>query len=170
MALTESRLHQLLPGQSSIARKIFDHVPIQQPWSAHDVHNAALAVNATSVAVHAVRRALGELKDAGLIREPVAGKFQRDAITLKSKKEPAMPQTANQKTVVPIKKADGALDALLALSGELVSLSADCSQRMKALAARIDEVALAIEAERESNAEKIRNADLLHAAFQAFSK
>ncbi|WP_236721957.1 hypothetical protein [Pseudomonas frederiksbergensis] len=155
MAMNESRQAQILAGQSSIAQKVFGYVPIQASWSARDIHSAVLAANATGASTYAIRRALGELKDAGLIREPVGGKFQRDAATPKPKKEQVMTQAAKQ-TVVAINKSEsGALDVLAALSGEVISLSDEVSQRMKKLAARIEEVALSVEAEREGNAEAV---------------
>ena len=79
--MNESRQQQMLAGQSSIAQKVFGHVPIQARWSARDIHGAVLAANASGASAYAVRRALGELKDAGLIREPIGGKFQRDVAT-----------------------------------------------------------------------------------------
>ena len=85
--MNESRQQQMLAGQSSIAQKIFGYVPIQSCWSVHDIHRAVLAANASGASAYAMRRALGELKDAGLIREPVGGKFQREAATPKSKKD-----------------------------------------------------------------------------------
>lgn len=155
MAKTESRVGQLLAGQSSIAQKVFLHVPIQDSWSTHDIHVAAVAANSTTVTSYAVRRALGELKDAGIIREPVGGKFQRDAFSLKPKKELTMPKVANE-TVVAIKKPEvQALDALASLSAEVVALSDDIAARMKRLAQRIEEVALSVEVEREGNAEAL---------------
>ena len=166
--MNESRQQQMLAGQSSIAQKVFGHVPIQARWSARDIHGAVLAANASGASAYAVRRALGELKDAGLIREPIGGKFQRDVATPKSKKETAMPQAAKQ-TVVSIKKAEGALDVLAALSGEVVSLSDEFSKRMKALASRIEEVALSVESERESNAEAITKAKRLQEALREFA-
>ena len=166
--MNESRQQQMLAGQSSIAQKVFGHVPIQARWSARDIHGAVLAASASGASAYAVRRALGELKDAGLIREPIGGKFQRDAATRKTKKETVMPQAAKQ-TVVSIKKAEGALDVLAALSGEVVSLSDEFSKRMKALASRIEEVALSVESERESNAEAITKAKRLQEALREFA-
>ncbi|MEX6663183.1 hypothetical protein [Pseudomonas sp. W2-17] len=155
MAFTDSRIQQLLAGQSSTARKIFEHVPIQEPWSAHEIHCAVLTANATSVAVHAVRRALGELKDAGIIREPVGSKFQRDAVTTKLRIEKPMSKPANE-TVVPLKKPDvQALDALVGLSAEVINLADDIGARLKGLALRIEEVALSVEVERDTNAEAL---------------
>jgi len=149
--MNESRQQQILAGQSSIAQKVFTLVPIQAAWSNHEIHGAALTAKATGASPYAIRRALGELKEAGLIREPVGGKFQRDAATPKPAKEQAVTQVAKQ-TVVSIKKPEGALDVLASLSGEVVNLAEDFSKRMKALAARIEEVALSVEAERETNA------------------
>lgn len=152
MAFTESRIQQLLAGQSSTAQKIYRHVPIQEPWSAHDIHCAALKVNATSVSVHAVRRALGELKEAGIIREPLGSKFQRDATTVKLRIETPMSKPATE-TIVALKKPEvPALDALAGLSAEVVALASEFSARMKAMATRIEEVALSVEAEREGSA------------------
>ena len=149
--MNESRQQQMLVGQSAIARKVFEIVPIQESWAASEIYGALRAAN-TAADTCTVRRCLGELKDAGLIREPAGGKFQRDAATPKPKKEPVMTQAAKP-TVVLIKTPEGALDVLAALSGEVVSLSDEFSKRMKALAGRIEEVALSVEAERESNAE-----------------
>lgn len=149
--MNESRQQQILAGQSSIAQKVFTLVPIQTAWSNHEIHGAALTVKATGASPYAIRRALGELKEAGLIREPVGGKFQRDAAIPKTIKEQAVTQVAKQ-AVVSIKKSEGALDVLASLSGEVVSLADDFSKRMKALASRIEEVALSVEAERETNA------------------
>ena len=166
--MNELREQQLLAGQSSIAQKIFCFVPIKDNWTTYEIRGAAMAATATTAPDHAIRRALGELKDAGLIREPVGGKFQRDAATPKPKKEQIMTQAAKQ-TVVPIKKPEGALDALAGLSGEMVSLSDEFSKRMKALAGRIEEVALSVEAERESNAETITKAKRLQEALKEFA-
>lgn len=155
--MNESRQAQILAGQSSIAQKVFGYVPIQTSWSNHEIHGAISTAKATGASPYAIRRALGELKEAGLIREPVGGKFQRDAATPKPIKEQAVTQVAKT-TVASIKKSEGALDVLASLSGEVVSLADDFGKRMKALAVRIEEVALSVEAERESNAEALGKA------------
>ena len=166
--MNESRQQKMLAGQSSIAQKVFGHVPIQSCWSARDIQGAVLNAKTSTASAYAIRRALGELKDAGLIREPIGGKFQRDAATPKSKKEQAVTQAAKQ-AVVSFKKTEGALDVLAVLSGEVVSLSDEFSKRMKALAVRIEEVALSVEAERESNAEAIVKARRLQEALREFA-
>ena len=150
--MNESRQQQILAGQSSIAQKVFTLVPIQAAWSNHEIHGAALTAKATGASSYAIRRALGELKEAGLIREPIGGKFQRDAATPKPKKEQAVIQVAKQAGVSIKKPEVGALDVLAGLSVEVVTLADEIGQRLKTLAGRIEEVALSAEAERESNA------------------
>ena len=150
--MNEARQQQVLAGQSSIAQKVFALVPIQAAWSNHEIHSAATTAKATGASPYAIRRALGELKEAGLIREPVGGKFQRDAATPKPKKEQAVTQVAKQAVVSTKKPEAGALDVLAGLSVEVVSLADEIGQRLKTLAGRIEEVALSVEAERETNA------------------
>ena len=75
------------------------------------------------------------------------------------------------KTVVAIKKPEpGALDALASLSAEVIGLSGEFSKRMNALAARIEEVALSVEAEREGNAETIAKAKRLQELMKEFAQ
>lgn len=156
MAMSEFRLEQVLAGQSALARKVFQIVPIQEWWAVSDIYGAIRA-QGTSAEARVIRRCLGELKDAGLIREPVNAHFQRTAPIQKPKREQVMLPIAAQ-NVLSIKRPEtGALDALAALSGEVIALADDFGQRMKKLAVRIEEVALSVEIDRESTAEKLEN-------------
>ncbi|MNB96319.1 hypothetical protein D3C75_435180 [compost metagenome] len=159
--MNAAKQQNMLAGQSSLARKVFQVVPIQERWSAHDIFNSLMVAEATGAQFPAVRRGLGELKEAGLIREPVNGHFQRTAVTIKSPREQSMPKET-QSAVLTIKKANAsALDTLAALSGEVISFAEEVGNRMKKLAARIEEVALSVEAEREVNAEALDKFKLL---------
>ncbi|MCU7645629.1 hypothetical protein [Pseudomonas piscis] len=153
--MNEARQQQMLAGQTALARKVFQVVPIQSHWAALEIHRALQASRASSAQFPTVRACLSELKEQGLIREPVNGHFQRTATTPKPRKEQVMPKQATQ-AVVSIKKPEaGALDVLASLSGEVVVLADEFGKRMKALSTRIEEVALSVEAEREANAEAV---------------
>lgn len=159
--MNAAKQQNILAGQSSLARKVFQVVPIQERWSAHDIFNSLMVSEATGAQFPAVRRGLGELKEAGLIREPVNGHFQRTAITIKYPREQNMSKEAKP-PVMTIKKPDAsALDTLAVLSGEVISFAEEVGQRMKKLAARIEEVALSVEAERETTAESLEKFKLL---------
>ncbi|MCA4074855.1 hypothetical protein LD001_05855 [Pseudomonas kurunegalensis] len=152
MAMNESRQKQMLAGQSALARKVFQIVPIQEHWSISDIYGAVRA-QGTSADTRTIRRCLGELKDVGLIREPVNSHFQRTMPATKPQKENDMPKESTQK-VVAIKKLEP-LDALAGLSGEVMAMAEDFGLRMKGLASRIEEVALSVEADREDNSEQL---------------
>jgi hypothetical protein len=159
MAKSESRQQQLLAGQSAISRKVFDTVPIQESWSVTDIYNALRASNVGADS-RSVRRCLFDLRDIGLIREPSSGQFQRSPTTVKSNSEPVMiTSSMTTSSILPLpilkKPAPSALDALAGLSAEVIGLSEEIGLRMKKLAARIEEVALSVEAEREVNAESL---------------
>jgi len=159
--MNAAKQQNMLAGQSSLARKVFQVVPIQERWSAHDIFNSLMVAETIGAQFPAVRRGLGELKDAGLIREPVNGHFQRTAITITPTREQSMSKVT-QPTVAITKKPEGsALDTLAMLSGEVISFAEEVGQRMKKLAARIEEVALSVEAERETNAEALDKFKLL---------
>jgi hypothetical protein len=167
--MNAAKQQNMLAGQSSLARKVFQVVPIQERWSAHDIFNSLIVSEATGAQFPAVRRGLGELKEAGLIREPVNGHFQRTPVTIKSPREQSMSKETPP-TVIAINKADAsALDTLAVLSGEVISFAEEVGLRMKKLAARIEEVALSVEAERESNAAAIIKARRLQEALREFA-
>jgi hypothetical protein len=159
--MNAAKQQNMLAGQSSLARKVFQVVPIQERWSAHDIFNSLMVAEATGAQFPAVRRGLGELKEAGLIREPVNGHFQRTAITIKFPREQSMSKETKP-AVIAINKAEvSALDTLAVLSGEVISFAEEVGLRMKKLAARIEEVALTVEAERETNADALEKFKLL---------
>jgi hypothetical protein len=159
--MNAAKQQNMLTGQSSLARKVFQVVPIQERWSAHDIFSSLMVAETTGAQFPAVRRGLGELKDAGLIREPVNGHFQRTAITITPQREQSMSKETKL-AVATTKKSEGsALDTLAVLSGEVISFAEEVGQRMKKLAARIEEVALSVEAEREVNAEALDKFKLL---------
>ncbi|MGW8466529.1 hypothetical protein [Pseudomonas sp. CLCA07] len=159
--MNAAKQQNMLAGQSSLARKVFQVVPIQESWSAHDIFNSLMAAEATGAQFPAIRRGLGELKESGLIREPVNGHFQRTAITIKSPREQSMSKPTQSATMTIQKAETSALDTLAMLSGEVIHFAEEVGQRMKKLAARIEEVALSVEAERESTAESLEKFKLL---------
>ena len=166
--MNAAKQQNVLAGQTSLARKVFRVVPIQERWSAHDIFNSLVAAEATGAQFPAVRRGLGELKEAGLIREPVNGHFQRTAITIRPLREQNMSKETTSPVVVIKSPKISALDTLAVLSGEVISFSEEVVQRMKKLATRIEEVALSVETEREANAEALDKFKQLQSLLKGF--
>jgi len=73
-------------------------------------------------------------------------------------------------TVIAIKKVSpSALDALGQLSTELVALGDELALRLKKLAGRIEEVALSVEVERDSNTEALGKLKQLQALLKGIA-
>ena len=68
--MNAAKQQNMLAGQSSLARKVFQVVPIQERWSAHDIFNSLMVAETTGAQFPAVRRGLGELKDCLLYTSP----------------------------------------------------------------------------------------------------
>lgn len=151
--MKESRQRQLLEGQSSVARKVFEGVPIQEYWAEDEILRH-LKLTSTGASPHTVRACLGELKDAGLIREPLKNHFQRAIVNIKPPKPEASEAVMNngtQKSGQP-KAEITPMDQLATVGTELTLLATEFGERLRAMALRIEEVALSVESQRESDA------------------
>lgn len=182
--MKESRQRQLLEGQSSVARKVFEGVPIQEAWPENAIFSAVRTAGVT-IASHAVRGCLLDMKDVGLIKEPVKGQFQREPVhpplrLREIQAKAAMPQTTNQTKPIAIeptmpttttKKTEVTpFDLLGSVVTELTLLASEFSERLRALSLRVEEVALSVEAQREDDAKIIAKANQLKDLLKGFGE
>lgn len=154
MAAKADRQLHLLAGQSSLARKVFEVVPIQEAWPLGVIISTLHASGTSSAGYRAVQACIGELKEHGLVREPKSGNYQRDAI-LKTEKEPVVAKESKSIVVGirPQVPADApTLDTLAQLATEVTEFAEEVSNRLLDLATRIEAAALQVETERTANA------------------
>jgi hypothetical protein len=173
--MKESRQRQLLEGQSSVARKVFECVPIQEPWTENDIVKAMRAAGST-IASHAVRGCLLDMVDVGLIKFPSTGYYQRVPVQPFLRlnaaptqqptpaSQPAMPTTTAKKPEVT------PLDLLATVATELTLLASEFSERLRALSLRVEEVALSVAAQREADAAIIAQANQLKVLLKGFGE
>lgn len=83
MSISEARQQSLLAGCNSLELKVFEFVPIQEPWPAEQINRHMQAGGRSSTEYRRVRAALGGLKDRGLIRETKRDIFQREQIKIR---------------------------------------------------------------------------------------
>lgn len=67
--MTPKRQQQLLQGQSSVARKVFDHIPIQDSWPAHRIAGEIERTTRSRLDAKVVSGCLASLVEAGLVRQ-----------------------------------------------------------------------------------------------------
>ncbi|WP_281687870.1 hypothetical protein [Pseudomonas citronellolis] len=163
--MTPTRQQSLLRAQTALARKVYDVVPIQSPWTPLQIKGALAAGGHSSAELSVIRACLNDLKEAGLIREADRQMYLRtDVRTPPQQKDQPMPQVVT--SIKPAAKASSAspIELLGDLASQLKTLGEEFSAKAQALAARVEEAALTIEQGLEANAanlEKVRQLQTL---------
>lgn len=80
--MEDRQTKRLLQGQSALAKKVFAAVPVDEPWKFDKIHRVLHEMGKTSAHITAVHACLGQLKDAGIIREPERYYYQRPALAV----------------------------------------------------------------------------------------
>ena len=75
--MTPIKVKTALDGQTAIARKVFDFVPIQDAWAANKIVSEMIRCGLPRIDFRTIEGCLHRLKDAGLVKEPERGAFQR---------------------------------------------------------------------------------------------
>ena len=78
--MTPGKVEAKLRGQTAIAKKVFEMVPIQEAWSCNQILAALHRVTRSSMDYRIMQGCLVALKAAGLVNEPKGGLFQRSEI------------------------------------------------------------------------------------------
>lgn len=142
------RAQQLLQGQSNLAKKVYEIVPIQEAWTCNYIVSEMNKVHGTNGNVAAIRACLGDLEDQGLITQST-GKFQRVAV--KAPKVNAMSGVAALvKSAVPAEKESN-MSLLADLAAEMDALTEYTTTRMRDISKRIEDVAIAVELEKKAS-------------------
>lgn len=163
--MSKAKVEALLQGQTGLARKVYEATPIRTGWLVSQI-SGAMDKSGADIAV--VRACLRDLREAGLVRE-VGSLFQRVEVRTLSQPKPQETKETAVPTPTETKKPTAPLELLADLSGELISIANDFGTRVKRLAARLEEVALSIEQERENSAENLGKLAQLQSILKSLS-
>ncbi|MCA8430054.1 hypothetical protein [Burkholderia seminalis] len=152
--MTPAKYQAALSGQSAIAKKVLEMVPIQEAWSRAEIAGHLLRVTKSSPDPAVIEGCLGRLKDSGLIREPSRGRYQR--VEVREREVLQVPVQKSEITIAPPEvQAALPIEILAKLSERARSLATE----LVMLASDIETAALTIEqdnAENAANLEKLR--------------
>jgi hypothetical protein len=151
--MTPSKQEILMQGQTGVAKKVYECVPINEPWTSFQVMTAMRNLTGSTPDNRIVSGCLVSLVDSGLVKKSGRDQFQRIPVDLKQKTQvPVMTKAQPKLEVVADQKAPGGpLEMLSELAGEIAGMA----NSLKRLADRVEDVALAVEHEREGNAEAV---------------
>lgn len=159
--MTPAKQRAAMQGQSGIALKVYEAVPIQEIWNLARIVTTLTHQTASRVDPHVVRGCLGKLVAGGLVRETVEG-FQRIKVREQTPPQPpeprqrpplalANPEIHTMPDPAPPRSPDSpALDILASIAQRLREQSAALAQT----AADLETAALRIE---ESNTQNAAN-------------
>lgn len=171
--MTPARYRSTVAGLSSVARKVFDAVPIGEAWSSQQVCSEIRRQGKSVRDLHIVEGCLNTLTDSGLVTEPTRGMFRRHPEPVASppvlvsnnpapKEQSSMTAAAKTKASTEPNEASPGAAALARIAQhahELRAAAKAMQENMNRVADALDDVALDIEhdlASAHEAAEKLR--------------
>ncbi|HFK9714511.1 TPA: hypothetical protein ACG06B_004341 [Pseudomonas aeruginosa] len=95
-----------MQGQTGIAKKVYECVPISEPWRSFQVLTALRNMTGSTPDVRIVQGCLRDLVDSGLIRRTGTDHYQRIQVEKKTKpQEPKMGEPAKKIETSPSRSA-----------------------------------------------------------------
>lgn len=153
MRLLPDTVETLLQSQSGFARKVYDFVPIQEPFTETQIVTAIVRGTGNIPPKTILQACLRDLTNSGLIRSK-GGMYQRTLVKEKRAKEKTMPEVSATPTVSP-----DSVELLRGLADQVLSIGCTLVEQMEKLARSLEETAAKIEQEREVSKVKL---DKLH--------
>lgn len=161
--MSPAKAASLLNGQTSIARKMFEFVPIADEWTEAQVAGEMRRVTGSSPDLKVVRGCLRDLADSGLIRRR-NDKFRRAAAPEKTQQKESEMPAAKAVTTLQLKPAakpepqvaPSPIEILGDIAGSIVELSKGVAVQLQQLASRVEEAAIQIEQGQEANAANLQ--------------
>lgn len=173
--MNQTRLNILLGGQTRLAQRVYEAVPIQETWRAGEIKRHLPDCHTE---VRVIEGALQDLVDAGLVREGPTGYYRRAHRIAKQEAPKAQhatqaPQdkpTAEEpmtQTATTSKPKSSHIEILSEIASEVTAMAADFNGRLRNIAKRVEDAALQIEQEREADAKGLEKLHQLQALLKA---
>ena len=169
--MTPAKIASLLQGQTSIARKLFEFVPIAEEWTEFQIASEMRRVTGSAPDLKVARGCLRDLADSGLIRRR-NDQFRRAAAPDKTpQKEAEMPAAKSAERLIVLKASEiplksaakperpaeaSPIEILGDIAGSIVALSKGVAEQLQQLASRVEEAAIQIEQGQEANAANLQ--------------
>lgn len=161
--MTPAKIASLLQGHTSIARKLFEFVPIAEEWTEFQIASEMRRVTGSAPDLKVARGCLRDLADSGLIRRRNDQFRRAHAPEKPQQKESEMP-AAKAVTTMQLKPAvkhepqaaPSPIEILGDIAGSIVALSKSVAGQLQQLASRVEEAAIQIEQGQEANAANLQ--------------
>jgi hypothetical protein len=148
--MNQKKQLELLNRQTALAQKVFDAVPIQEPWEVGAIGRELYRLHNSAPDHRTVYGCLSALESAGLVREIQKGMFIRSTVKavpekIEEEKEQEVPTNNWENLEAPGTIAVDPVARLADLAASATALAA----QVKVLAGQIEEAAIEIELQHE---------------------
>lgn len=137
--MTPEKQRQKLAGQTTVAQKIFQFVPVGEEWTAAQVSQALSRTTGSRVDPKVLAGCLMTMADAGLVRTTNRGTFQRIAVSVQPAPIPCKPKEKDEKTMATTAKTEKAGTSAIDLLAGIAQKLRDCVQELETAALAIEE-------------------------------
>ena len=155
--MTPEKQKQKLAGQTNVAQKIFQFVPVAEEWTAAQVSGALHRATGSRVDPKVLTGCLMTMAEAGLVRATNRGLFQRAAVS----------QPAPTPITPAIKKAEPmtakTIEIAKPATASALDLLAGIAKKLGDIKQELETAALAIEESAARNAEDVAKLQQLQA-------
>lgn len=162
--MSPERANAALSGTTTVARKVYDAVPINEAWDLAAIRAELLRLRNSSIDMHTMRGCLGVLREAGLVIER-DGRFTRCKVKARHEKEEAT-NVIEIKPQEPRKSVGTPLETLSGIASRLSAVARD----LAAIASEIETEALRISSDLEAQDEDSAKLDQLRDGLRAVLK
>lgn len=163
---------RILANQTPHARKVYECVPIAEPWPAHQIMAQLKVDRGSALSVAVVRGCLKALHEAGLIRRPTSDLYIREKVTESATAtitelmdETVADYKDRTKQVQPAQPAQPAqpkepsmstsIDTLLKIAQQLSVLAAEVEEKLSEIASEIETAAKQVESTTAADREQL---------------
>lgn len=166
--ISQARFNALHSGLTSVARKVYDVVPLAEQWTTKQI---VMEMNRRGMSMDTkiIQGCLESLVHSGLVREPARGEFTREAVKaliskpVINKEYPEMAEVISNITTtltkVPAVVEPSPMERIGALAQRVNQISA----MLQSLAEDINDAAVEIQAQMESNEKDVKRLKQLQA-------
>lgn len=157
--LNESKRDIALQGMTTLARKVYEAVPIEEAWSSASIGAEMSRIGGTVPSLSVLEGCLKALIEGDLVRRIGRSKYQRAPVRVRVETQSETPEPTIEPEETPVPKPKTAEESATDHLGQLAAQARGMAQELLNLADRIDAAALdvvqAIEAARKGD-EKLR--------------
>lgn len=153
--MTPEKQKQKLQGQTSLAQKVFQYVPIAEEWQPSLIGQAMTRGCGSRTDPVTIGGCLRALTDAGLVRATSRGTFQRMPVS-----QPTPQPQKQEKEIKPMPTPTQSAPT------SAIDLLASIAQKLREVAGEIDNAALAIEEGQAKNSQEAEKLKQLKALFK----